>query len=72
MLLLSECAWCNGRVLYEKDMPFIETVKKDFQRTDISEKLKSLLTIAGSVQKGGKKCDAGTIENAKKRRRNGS
>src|SRR6185369_17252435 len=31
------------------DMKFIDDVKKDFQSTDISEKMKSLLSIAGSV-----------------------
>src|SRR6202161_1274087 len=56
----NDCYFCQNvhgamaGYYYEKDMPFIERVKKDFQRTDISEKLKSLLTIAGSVQKGGK------------------
>ena len=51
---------------YEKDMPFIYSIKKDFQRADISEKLKSLLTIAGSVQIGGKHVTQEQIENAKR------
>src|SRR5262245_46879635 len=36
------------------DMKLIEDIKKDFQSTPISAKLKTLLAIAGSVQKGGK------------------
>ena len=68
----NDCFFCQNvhgamaGYYYEKDMPFIERVKKDFQRTDISEKLKSLLTIAGSVQKGGKNVTKEQIENAKK------
>jgi len=68
----NDCYFCQNvhgamaGYYYEKDMPFIERVKKDFQRTDISEKLKSLLTIAGSVQKGGKNVTEEQIENAKK------
>ena len=47
------------------DMKFIDEVKKDFQATPISDKLKSLLSIAGSVQKGGKHVTAQQIEKAK-------
>ena len=35
-------------------MAFIDGVKHDFNSADISDKLKSLLSIALSVQKGGK------------------
>lgn len=35
------------------DMQFIDDIKNDFRSTPISEKLKTLLTIAGSVQRGG-------------------
>ena len=47
------------------DMKFIDEVKKDFQTTPISEKLKSLLAIAGSVQKGGKHVTTEQVEKAK-------
>ncbi len=47
------------------DMQFIDNIKKDFKSSSISEKLKSLLTIAGSVQKGGKFVTPEQIENAK-------
>jgi uncharacterized peroxidase-related enzyme len=47
------------------DMQLIDDIKKDFQLTPISEKLKTLLTIAGSVQKGGKLVTIEQIDNAK-------
>lgn len=48
------------------DMEFIDSVKKDFQSTSLSEKMKTLLTIAGSVQKGGKFVMPDQIEAARK------
>jgi uncharacterized peroxidase-related enzyme len=47
------------------DMAFIDEVKTDYQSTTISEKLKLLLAIAASVQKGGKHVTATQIEKAK-------
>ena len=47
------------------DMQFIDDIKKDYQSASISEKLKSLLSIAGSVQKGGKNVTSEQIENAR-------
>ncbi len=47
------------------DMQFIDSIKKDFQSAAISDKLKSLLAIAGSVQKGGKYVTTEQIEYAK-------
>ena len=47
------------------DLQFIDDIKNDFQSTSISEKLKALLTIAGSVQKGGKFVTKGQIDFAK-------
>lgn len=47
------------------DMAFVDAVKKDFQSTFLSEKMKALLAIAGSVQKGGKFVTSGQIEAAK-------
>src|SRR5271167_67931 len=40
-------------------------VKRDFQHSDISEKLKALLVIAGQVQKGGKNVTAEAVETAR-------
>ena len=68
----NDCFFCQNvhgamaQHYYQNDMPFIDAIKKDFQRADISEKLKSLLTIAGSVQKGGKNVTQEQIEKAKK------
>jgi uncharacterized peroxidase-related enzyme len=48
------------------DTDFIDGIKKDFRSADISEKMKSLLAIAGSVQKGGKYVTQEQISEAKK------
>ena len=67
----NDCFFCQhvhgamAQHYYKCDTPFIDQVKKDFQSADISEKLKSLLTIAGSVQKGGKHVTREQIDNAK-------
>src|ERR1700742_5264505 len=54
---LNDCFFCQnihgalaGHYL-ACDMHQIDAIKKDFEATDISDKLKALLTIAGSVQK---------------------
>jgi uncharacterized peroxidase-related enzyme len=47
------------------DMAYIDQVKTDFQSTDLSPKVKALLSIAGSVQKGGKYVTPEQIENAR-------
>ena len=68
---LNNCFFCenaHGGVAqhYLKcDMDFIDQVKNNFQSTNLTDKLKSLLTIAGSVQKGGKHVTAGQVEKAK-------
>jgi uncharacterized peroxidase-related enzyme len=68
----NDCYFCQNvhgamaQHYYQSDMAFIDGIKKDFQRADISEKLKSLLTIAGSVQIGGKNVTEEQIENAKR------
>jgi uncharacterized peroxidase-related enzyme len=68
----NDCFFCQNvhgamaQHYYKADMPFIDSIKKDFQSADISAKLKSLLAIAGSVQKGGKSVTQDQIEKAKK------
>jgi uncharacterized peroxidase-related enzyme len=68
----NDCFFCQNvhgamaQHYYQSDMPFIDSIKKDFQQADISEKLKSLLAIAGSVQKGGKNVTEEQILAAKK------
>ena len=67
----NDCFFCQNvhgalaQHYYECDMPFIDSIKKDFLSADIPEKLKSLLAIAGSVQKGGKQVTVEQIEAAK-------
>src|SRR5688572_11163089 len=68
---LNDCFFCQNvhgalaQHYLECDMQFIDAVKKDYQSTPVSEKLKALLSIAGSVQKGGKKVTREQIEYAK-------
>lgn len=57
---LNDCFFCqnvHGALAahyLQCGISFIDDIKKDFRSTPISEKLKALLAIAGSVQKGGK------------------
>lgn len=44
----------------------IDAIKKDFSSSPLPEKMKSLLAIAGSVQRGGKNVTAEQIESARK------
>ena len=68
----NDCFFCQNvhgamaQYYYQKDMPFIDAIKNDFQSAPISEKLKSLLSIAGSVQKGGKYGYPGSDRRSKK------
>jgi len=68
---LNDCFFCQnvhgalaGHYL-KCDIDEIEQIKQDFQSAEISPKMKALLTIAGSVQKGGKLVTADQIETAK-------
>ncbi len=68
---LNDCFFCqnaHGGIAQHYlacDMNFIDSVKADYQSTPISDKLKSLLSIAGSVQKGGKHVTTEQVEKAK-------
>jgi uncharacterized peroxidase-related enzyme len=68
---LNDCFFCQNahggiaQHYLQCDMNYIDAVKKDFQSTPISEKLKSLLAIAGSVQRGGKNVSPEQIAQAK-------
>jgi uncharacterized peroxidase-related enzyme len=67
----NDCFFCQNahggiaQHYLECDMSFIDDVKKNYQSTSISEKLKALLSIAGSVQKGGKNVTEQQIATAK-------
>jgi alkylhydroperoxidase/carboxymuconolactone decarboxylase family protein YurZ len=43
----------------------VANVKRDFEQSGVSEKLKALLAIAGKVQQGGKQVTSELIEKAK-------
>ena len=68
---LNDCFFCQNahgglaQHYLECDMAYIDQVKADFQSTNLSPKLKALLSIAGSVQKGGKHVTPEQIENAR-------
>ncbi|HLY72397.1 MAG TPA: carboxymuconolactone decarboxylase family protein [Puia sp.] len=47
------------------DIAAIDAIKKDYHSAPVSEKLKSLLSIAASVQKGGRHVTAEQIDQAK-------
>jgi len=68
---LNDCFFCQnvhgalaGHYL-KCDIEEIEQIKRDFQSAEISPKMKALLSIAGSVQKGGKQVTAVQIDTAK-------
>jgi uncharacterized peroxidase-related enzyme len=44
----------------------VSSVKRNFERAEISEKLKALLAIASLVQKGGKHVESGAIDRARR------
>ena len=68
---LNDCFYCQNvhgalaQHYYSCDMQFIDDIKMDHLLTSISPKLKALLSIAGSVQKGGKYVTAAQVEQAK-------
>jgi uncharacterized peroxidase-related enzyme len=67
----NDCFYCQNvhgalaQHYFECDMQFIDDIKKDYQSASISPKLKALLAIAGSVQKGGKYVTTEQIAHAK-------
>ncbi len=68
---LNDCFYCQQShgaiaVCYlNGDKDLVEQVKQDYTQANISDKLKALLSIAGSVQKGGKHVTEEQIEKAK-------
>jgi uncharacterized peroxidase-related enzyme len=68
---LNDCFYCQEShgaiaVCYlNGNNELVEQVKKDYLNADITDKLKALLTIAGSVQKGGRNVTTEQIEKAK-------
>ena len=68
---LNDCFFCQNahggiaQHYMQCDMATIDQIKDDYQLSSIPEKLKALLSIAGSVQKGGKNVTTEQIEKAK-------
>jgi uncharacterized peroxidase-related enzyme len=68
---LNDCFYCHHShgeiaVCYlNGDRSLVDAVRRNYKEAPISEKLKSLLNIAGKVQKSGKSVLAEDIENAK-------
>jgi len=68
---LNDCFFCQNvhgamaGYYMSCDIQEIDAIKRDFTSADLSEKMKALLTIAASVQKGGKFVTAGQIQEAK-------
>ena len=69
---LNDCYFCQtvhgsiAAACLDDNEDLIRQVKRDFKSAHISEKLKSLLTIAGKVQKDGKLVTAEDIADARK------
>lgn len=68
----NDCLFCQsvhgavaGYYLGDEDGKLIRQVKTDFEEAALSGKMKALLRIAGSVQKGGKMVQSGQIEAAR-------
>jgi len=68
---LNDCFFCQNvhgamaQYYMDCDMEFIDSIKRDHYSANISEKLKSLLSIAASVQRGGKSVTVEQIKNAR-------
>ncbi|HEX6223188.1 MAG TPA: peroxidase-related enzyme [Chryseolinea sp.] len=68
---LNDCFFCQNahgglaQHYLQCDMQFIDSVKVNMNAAEISAKLKSLLAIAESVQKGGKEVTPRQVETAK-------
>lgn len=68
---LNDCFFCQNahggltQHYFKCDMPFVDSIKANPEAANIPEKLKALLAIAGSVQKGGKHVTPTQIERAK-------
>ena len=68
---LNDCFFCQhahggvAQYYLQCDLAFIDQIKIDYQSTSLSPKLKSLLSIAGCVQRGGNQVTNDQIEKAR-------
>lgn len=66
------CQNCHGSTAAQhlggkpEDYEFIAEMKRDFESTGLSAKMKALLNIAGKVQKGGKHVTSADVERARR------
>jgi len=69
---LNDCFFCQNahggiaQHYLQCDVSMIDAVKENYQNSPVSDKLKALLTIAASVQKGGKYVTEDQVERARK------
>lgn len=69
---LNDCFYCHhshGEIAcyyLGGDRELVEQIRKDYRNAPVSDKLKSLLQVAGKVQQGGKKVMPEDIENARR------
>lgn len=65
------CQHCHGSTAAQHlggksgDYDFIAKMKRDFESSGLSAKMKALLNIAGKVQKGGKQVTSADVERAR-------
>jgi len=68
---MNDCFFCQNvhgalaGYYLQCDIPQIDAIKNDFNSADLSPKMKALLAIAASVQKGGKQVTTDQIEAAR-------
>ncbi|MBS1951062.1 MAG: Carboxymuconolactone decarboxylase [Cytophagales bacterium] len=68
---LNNCFFCQNahggiaQHYLQCDLQYIDSIKNDYRSSDLSDKLKTLLSIAASVQNGGKQVTTEQIEKAK-------
>ncbi len=69
---LNDCFFCQNahgglaQHYLQCDINYIDSIKKNYLDSDLTDKEKALLEIAASVQKSGKNVSAGQIEKARK------
>ena len=67
----NDCTFCMNshaaiaRCLYGKDRDLVDLAISDFQQSDLSDKMKALLVIAGKVQQGGRRVTEEDVASAR-------
>jgi uncharacterized peroxidase-related enzyme len=69
---MNDCFFCQNahggiaQHYLQCSMEYVDSVKQDFEHSTLSPKMKALLSIAASVQKGGKTVTAAQIDRARR------